>query len=106
MEGSFYHINSVLISYCLPGKKYGHCYEETKKNTSERRNSRLNLHKGIQVKGSSSFFSSFVLAKNIFDLTGELKVVLESWDKSFQKIVVEYVFKNKDENIEEVEMAF
>lgn len=25
---------------------------------------------------------------------------------SFQKIVVEYIFKNKDEKIEEVEMAF
>lgn len=63
MEGSLYHIDYVLMSYCLPGKKHSCCYEETKKNTSERRDSRLNLYKGIQVKVSSSFFSSFFLAK-------------------------------------------
>lgn len=48
----------------------------------------------------SSCFASFFLSKNIFNLTEELHVILESWAKNFQKIVVEYVFKIKDEKIE------
>lgn len=74
----------VLI--CFLVKNLIIAVKRLRKNTSERRDSGLNLYRGIQIKICSFSLSPFFLSKNILDLIEELNVILGSWDKVVWKV--------------------